>query len=199
MDTILFYAFSLKMLAAATMSLIFKNNINRALSLVVCFFSAAILAIMINAEFIATMLVVVYMGAIAMLFLFVIITIGDNEKDGSKKGKTPYLKKISTFLCVVFLAIFAFISLSHICSSGASFDSSEKALFSTKDIGDFLYNSQYSTIIYCGFILFIALVAAVVIAIEYKFKLKNQTIRKPNASSKAKLIKKENNKGEAIL
>jgi NADH-quinone oxidoreductase subunit J len=203
MEKILFYAFSAKMLSFAVMSLVFKNNVNRALSLVLSFFAAAILAIMINAEFIATMLIVIYMGAIAMLFLFVIITIGDGNDQTTSKNKTLCFKKISTILCVIFAAIFIFVLMSHIYSSNARFETSERSLFSTKDIGIFLYNIQYSTIIYCGLILFIALVSAVVIAVEYKFQSKNDDFdkikNKINISNKARLVKKDIKQGEVIL
>src|ERR1700727_1819430 len=68
-----FYAFSAMLLASAVMVVAARNPVHAVLFLILCFFNAAGLFLLLGAEFIAFILVIVYVGAVAVLFLFVVM------------------------------------------------------------------------------------------------------------------------------
>ena len=87
---IVFYVFSLVMLAGAVMVITVRNPVYAALSLVLTFFSAAAIWMLLEAEFLAIVLVVVYVGAVMVLFLFVIMMLDINLAP-LKEGFIRYL------------------------------------------------------------------------------------------------------------
>jgi NADH-quinone oxidoreductase subunit J len=86
---LLFYAFAAVMLAAATAVILVRNPVYSALSLVVTFFSAASIWLLIQAEFLAIVLVLVYVGAVMVLFLFVVMML-DVNLEKLRSGFTGY-------------------------------------------------------------------------------------------------------------
>ena len=85
MTQIIFYIFGAMLLLSATMVVVIKNPIHAALFLVLSFFSSAAVWLLLNAEFLAIALVLVYVGAVMVLFLFVIMMLDINLstlKDG---------------------------------------------------------------------------------------------------------------------
>ena len=68
-----FYLFSIVLLTAAVMVISSKNPVHSVLWLIVCFFNAAGLFLLLGAEFLAMILMIVYVGAVAVLFLFVVM------------------------------------------------------------------------------------------------------------------------------
>ena len=72
-EAIFFYAFSAILLLSATMVITARNPVHSVLFLILAFFNAAGLFVMLGAEFIAMILVIVYVGAVAVLFLFVVM------------------------------------------------------------------------------------------------------------------------------
>ena len=84
-STALFYVFSAIMILAATRVITAKNPVHAALFLVLAFFNAAGLMVLVGAEFIAMLLVIVYVGAVAVLFLFVVMML-DVDFVGLREG-----------------------------------------------------------------------------------------------------------------
>ncbi len=182
MASLLFYIFSALMLVFAIASQEFKNNINRVLSLVVTFFCAAILCVMLNASFIATMLVVVYMGAIAMLFLFVVMMIGDRASDSDLGNR----KTLPIFACVIaFVAV-----LSSIFMSSKPLLFGVQSSLDTLGIGKFIYEENYQSLFFIGLTLLVGLVGAVLLTIEYKTS-RTILINSHKSKNKADLVRGE--------
>jgi NADH-quinone oxidoreductase subunit J len=105
---ILFYILSAITLATAFLTVISKNTIHSAIYLVICFFSIAGHYLMFNAQFLAIVHIIVYSGAIMVLFLFTIMLMNLNKEDEPHK---PFLTKIAAtisfcILCLVLLAAF---------------------------------------------------------------------------------------------
>ena len=87
MEAALFYSFSgVAILSAIGLLVNVRNTVNAALSLVVCMLSLAVLFIMLNAEFIGVLQVMVYAGAIVVLFLFVVMLL--NLRSGRMGSET---------------------------------------------------------------------------------------------------------------
>ena len=89
-EALFFYMFAGVMLAAGTMVVISRNPVYSVLFLILAFFNAAGLFVLIGAEFIAMLLVVVYVGAVAVLFLFVVMMLDINFAE-MRAGFQKYL------------------------------------------------------------------------------------------------------------
>ena len=149
------------MLMFALFSQIFSNQVHRVLSLIGCFFCAAILCIMLNAEFIATMLIIIYMGAIAMLFLFVIMIIGSNDEKEINKDYNKYLYIV---ISIVFASSIAFIFGSNL-NSGHLIETSDTSIYA---LGKLLYEKYATNLFFTGLALLAGLIGAILLTIEYK-------------------------------
>src|ERR1700743_1938092 len=89
-QTIVFYLFSAVLLTSAVMVVAARNPVHAVLFLILCFFNAAGLFVLLGAEFIAFILVIVYVGAVAVLFLFVVMMLDINFRD-LRQGFQRYL------------------------------------------------------------------------------------------------------------
>src|SRR6202140_324132 len=87
---IAFYVFSAVMMASALMVIAARNPVHSVLFLILAFFNAAALFVLLGAEFLAMILVVVYVGAVAVLFLFVVMMLDINFAE-LKRGSLQYL------------------------------------------------------------------------------------------------------------
>ena len=86
---ILFYSFATILVAAGVGVITARNPVHAALSLVLCFFTSAVLWLLIEAEFLAIVLVLVYVGAVMVLFLFVVMML-DINLDKLREGFWDY-------------------------------------------------------------------------------------------------------------
>jgi len=87
--SVLFYSFATILVAAGVAVITTRNPVYAALSLVLCFFTSAVLWMLIEAEFLAIVLVLVYVGAVMVLFLFVVMMLDINVEE-LKQGFTRY-------------------------------------------------------------------------------------------------------------
>src|SRR5258705_13301887 len=87
---IAFYVFSAVMIASAVMVIAARNPVHSVLFLILAFFNAAGLFVLLGAEFLAMILIVVYVGAVAVLFLFVVMML-DIDFAELKRGTLQYL------------------------------------------------------------------------------------------------------------
>ncbi len=87
--TVLFYAFATILVAAGVGVITSRNPVHAALSLVLCFLTSAVLWMLIEAEFLAIVLVLVYVGAVRVLVLFVVVMLDSNIEE-LKSGVTRY-------------------------------------------------------------------------------------------------------------
>ena len=86
MDQILFYLFSALALGSASYFVFAKNPLYSLLSLIITFFTIAALYILLNAQFLGIIQIIVYAGAIMVLFLYVLMMLNLNKEDESKKN-----------------------------------------------------------------------------------------------------------------
>lgn len=101
LQQVLFYVFSALLLGSALMVITTRNSVRASLFLVTTFFSASVLWLLLEAEFLAVTLVLVYVGAVAVLFLFVVMML-DIDYAAIREGFTRYLPLgLIVFLLVV--------------------------------------------------------------------------------------------------
>jgi NADH-quinone oxidoreductase subunit J len=102
LQLICFYAFGFVTVAAALSVITLKNSVHAVLALVLTFFSAACLWLLLEAEFLALALIVVYVGAVMVLFLFVVMML-DIDQEKMREGFVKFLP-IGLFVAAIMLA-----------------------------------------------------------------------------------------------
>ena len=187
--TIYFFYFFSFLIISSSILVIFSNNaVHSVLFLIFTFFNSAILFLLMNAEFLAMTIVIVYVGAIAVLFLFVVMMLNISESE-IKEGFLKYfpfgLILIAIFITELFL-IFNFDNLP--VSENVKIDVNEIDLIeasNTKLIGLFLYTDYFIIFQISGFILLLAMIGAIVLAKSDEDKIKS------TSSISQKKVKKE--------
>ena len=173
MTQIIFYFFSAILLFSATMVVAIKNPIHAALFIVLYFFSTAAIWLSINAQFLAIALVLVYVGAVMVLFLFVIMMLDINVAT-LRQGFARYfpLGIIIAFFMVVAMGLIVSSDyfLSDIYSQGSiSTIQSNNKLLGLAIYQDYLYHFEIA-----GAILLVAIIAAISLCLN-KSKITKST------------------------
>ncbi|HEX9981354.1 MAG TPA: NADH-quinone oxidoreductase subunit J [Flavobacterium sp.] len=106
---ILFYILSAVTLSTAFMTIISRNTIHSAIYLVMCFFSVAGHYLMFNAQFLAIVHIIVYSGAIMVLFLFTVMLMNLNKDDEPHKKIATKLAAVVSFCLLAFVLLATFI------------------------------------------------------------------------------------------
>jgi NADH-quinone oxidoreductase subunit J len=166
---IVFYAFSLVMLAAAVMVISVRNPVYAALYLVLTFFSAAAIWMLLEAEFLAIILIVVYVGAVMVLFLFVVMML-DINVDPLKEGFMRYLP------AGILVAVLMAAELLAVLWSKGRFEAGAYPLpaphaadySNTKAVGELLFTNYLLAFEVAGVILLVAIIAAVALTLRQR-------------------------------
>jgi NADH-quinone oxidoreductase subunit J len=159
---IVFYTFSLVMLAGAVMVITVRNPVYAALSLVLTFFSAAALWMLLEVEFLAIVLILVYIGAVMVLFLFVVMMLDINLAP-LKEGFIRYLP------AGIVVAVLMAVELLLVIWSRGRFGEGAypipapgpEGYSNTKAVGEWLFTNYLLAFEVAGVILLVAIVAAV--------------------------------------
>ncbi|MCH9636886.1 MAG: NADH-quinone oxidoreductase subunit J [Candidatus Rickettsiella isopodorum] len=165
-----FYFFAILLIAAALMTIISRNPVRCALFLVLAFFSAAALWILLEAEFLGLILVLVYVGAVMTLFLFVIMTL--NIDDAKKQyGFVRYVFfAVISVLILLALLIYTVFPLSG--TAGLLPLSAQAS--NTQALGDVLYTQYVYPFEITGVLLLVGIIAT--IALSFREKRLNKAI-----------------------
>lgn len=203
---ILFYIFSGVLLASALVVVSTKNTVHSVMFLILAFFNAAGLFVLLGAEFLAMLLVIVYVGAIAVLFLFVVMML--NVDDKKSQGFREFLNRYTLLAILIGTILFTELVLILNCSTILFNHNTAKSLAivpeisNTKAIGNVLYTTYIYPFQLAGMVLFVAMVGAIVLTLRdserfiRKQKISDQTDR--NKESSLKLVKVESGKGIEI-
>ncbi|KYH12221.1 NADH-quinone oxidoreductase subunit J [Neorickettsia sp. 179522] len=163
-----------------------RNVVHAVLYLVLAFFTSSVLLLVSGLEVISLMLLVVYVGAIAILFLFVVMML---NADDFKKGVET---SVARYLSLFFIALLPFFFLL------ASHDDiqQERTYISIKDIGAVLYTDYVYLFHLSGVVLLFAMVAAISIALPSKSGTKFQIVKEQiSRSSVVRLLNVPSGKG----
>lgn len=157
--TILFYAFSVILLFAATRVITDRNPVHAALFLVLSFFSAAGIWMLLKAEFLAIVLVLVYVGAVMVLFLFVVMML-DINIGKLREGFWGYFPLAATIGVVIALEMSA-VLLRGFLRSDLQVPAAAANIGNTKELGKLIYTQYVYAFEIAAVILLLAIVAAV--------------------------------------
>ena len=183
-----FYLFSTILLASAFMVIAARNPVHAVLFLILSFFNAAGLFVLLGAEFLAMLLVVVYVGAVAVLFLFVVMML-DVDFVELRQGFLKYLP-IGGMIAVIFGSELALVlgtwklSPEAIETGKAAAKMSVDAM-NTRALGRVLYTEHLYFFQLAGMVLLVAMIGAIVLTLRERTGIKRQDVMKQNARNKA--------------
>jgi NADH-quinone oxidoreductase subunit J len=189
--TAFFYLFAGVCVAAAFMVIAAKNPVHSVLFLILTFVSASGLFILLGAEFLAMILVVVYVGAVAVLFLFVVMML-DVDFAELRQGFLQYLP-VGALIGVVFLVELLLVVGGwafgpEVSKAIATPIRSLDASTNTEALGLVLYTRYIYFFQAAGVILLVAMVGAIVLTLRHKENVKRQDIARQVARTKETAI-----------
>jgi len=172
--TFFFYLFSIAAIASAILVITMKNPVHSVLFLILCFFNAAGLFVLNGAEFLAMILVVVYVGAVAVLFLFVVMML-DVDFTELRSGMLNYLPVggvIGLILLVELVLLFSTWSLPTAQMNAPNPETIEN----TRALGLVLYTKYVYFFQTAGLILLVAMIGAIVLTMRHRIGIKRQDV-----------------------
>ncbi len=175
-QTIAFYALATVAVFAAFMVVAARNPVRSVLWLILTFFTAAGLFVMLGAEFLAMMLVVVYVGAVAVLFLFVVMML-DVDFVALKQGFLQYMP-LGALIALIMLAEIVFVAGSWAAGQGAEGAPPmvAGAANNVTAIGNVLYTDYILFFQLSGMVLLVAMVGAIVLTLRQRPGVKRQDV-----------------------
>ncbi len=187
-----FYLFAILSILSAIYVISVRNPVHAVLFLIFTFVNSTVLFILLGAEFIAMILLIVYIGAVAVLFLFVVMML-DIDYIKLRQGFTKHLV-LSTILSVVFFLVISFIILNSALNINNGINYSMNNM---KAIGDLLYTDYMYAFHLSGILLLTAIVGTIALASQDKKKgIKRQNVLKQlTQSSSVRLVKAKFGKG----
>jgi len=177
--SLVFYFFSSIVIFSSLMVISVKNTVHAVFFLILDFVSAAALFILIGAEFIGMMLLIVYVGAVAVLFLFVVMMLEGNFKN-IKQGFLQYLPFGFFLGSVVLLELIIVVGswrykTDFITTSEIRYD---KNITNTEQIGQLLYTDYFLPFQLSGIILLVAMIGAILLTYNKRSNMKRQMVLK---------------------
>jgi NADH-quinone oxidoreductase subunit J len=176
LQAIAFYLLAAVTLGSGLAVITARNPVHSVLFLILAFFSAAGLFVMLGAEFLAMLLVVVYVGAVAVLFLFVVMML-DVDFSELRAGFTRYLP-VGVGVAVI-LAIEMGVVASAVATSGAAKGQVPLAptgVTNAEAIGRVLYTDYVYFFQAAGMVLLVAMIGAIVLTLRHRKGVRKQSI-----------------------
>jgi NADH-quinone oxidoreductase subunit J len=190
--TILFFIFATVLVCSALGVILARNPVYAALLLVLCFFNAAVIWILLDAEFLGIVLVLVYVGAVMVLFLFVVMMLDINIEQLRKEfvGYWPLTLAVAGFV------VFAMINVIVVRHLGGTALKSAPVLpanySNTRALGVELFTRYAYPAQIAALILLVASVAAIVLTLRQRRNAKPQDIAKQvavRAKDRVRIVK----------
>jgi NADH-quinone oxidoreductase subunit J len=155
-----------------------RNPVHSVLFLIAAFFSAAGLFVLLGAEFLAMLLIVVYVGAVAVLFLFVVMML-DVDFAELRQGFAQYLPiggLVAGVLAVEMVLVSASVAAQGAAGKNAVTDANAGQVSNTEAIGRVLYTDYIFFFQAAGLVLLVAMIGAIVLTLRHKSGVKRQNI-----------------------
>ncbi len=174
-----FYLFAFIAVASAVMVISARNPVHSVLFLILAFFNSAGLFVLLGAEFLAMILVVVYVGAVAVLFLFVVMMLDINYVE-MRQGFLQYLP-IGAMIGLVLLVELALVAGAWVVSPEAEVVASLPIppideVHNTAALGNVLYTKYVYLFEAAGLILLVAMIGSIVLTLRRRQDVRRQSI-----------------------
>ena len=204
--SIFFYFFSTITVLSATMVIVSRNTVYSVFFLILVFITISILFIMIGAEFLGMIMLIVYVGAVAVLFLFVVMMLNITEqitKRSTRKGLINNISVGSVVGVIILLELLVAIggwkykgTFVPLSTSSLSFEISN-----THSLGNVLYTDYIHLFQVSGMILLVSMIGAITLTFTKKENVKRQNYFhqiQREKSSAVSLVEVETGKGVKI-
>ena len=184
-----FYLFAAVAVASAVMVISARNPVHSVLFLILCFFNAAGLFVLMGAEFLAMILVVVYVGAVAVLFLFVVMML-DVDFVELRQGMLNYLPVGATIGLIVLVELVLAAGSWVIDPKSVATHAAPTAtdITNTEALGRVLYTDFIFYFEAAGLVLLVAMIGAIVLTLRHKQGVKRQDISTQVARNPANAV-----------
>ena len=197
METFVFYLFSAFMVISALMVITVHNPVRAAFFLVLTFFAAAAVWLLLEAEFLAVILIIVYVGAVMVLFLFVVMMLDVNIAE-LKRGFVKNLPLAIIVALAMFAAIYLVVSGEHFSVEKFAAPARHAADYSNiSELGQVLYTEYVYSFEIAAVILLVGIVAAISLTLRRRPNTRHQKIEDQVAVKSAdrlRVVKVESHK-----
>lgn len=200
-EALLFYMFAITLIISASCVILARNTVHSVLFLILCFMNGTGLFLLLNAEFLALILAIVYVGAVAVLFLFVVMML-DIDYQQLRQGFSKYAP-FAAIVGLIFAAELSIIALTWKPSTNvtqtAVLETTE--LTNTQMVGSVLYTDYILPFQLAGLILLVAMIGAITLTLRFRPETKRQNPLKQmqrTPSDTLTLHKVESGKGVSL-
>jgi NADH-quinone oxidoreductase subunit J len=172
-----FYLFAVSLLTGGLMTVISRNPVHSVLWLILSFISAAGLFVLLGAEFVAMLLIIVYVGAVAVLFLFVVMML-DVDFAELKAEMAKYMP-LALLIGVILLMQFGLVFGNWQMADGAEAARAAvtpEGVENTAALGLLLYDQYFILFQLSGLILLVAMIGAIVLTLRHRTDVKRQDV-----------------------
>ena len=186
LTAIAFYVFSAILLVCSAMVVLSRNPVHSVFFLILAFFNAAALFVLLGAEFLAMILVIVYVGAVAVLFLFVVMML-DVDFSELKRGVLKYLPLGAAvgLALVIELGLVGYFWAFPTASGSALASATPAHVTNTAALGMILYTTYVYYFQIAGLVLLVAMIGAIVLTLRHRPGVRRQSISRQNARTPA--------------
>jgi NADH-quinone oxidoreductase subunit J len=198
-EKMVFYLFAAILVYAATRVITVRNPVHAALHLVLAFFTSAALWLLLEAEFLAITLVLVYVGAVMVLFLFVVMMLDINVAP-VKEGFIKYLPAALTVAGLMIIEMYLVVRSNYFNAEAMPAPAPQPSDYSnTRELGSVLYTHYVYPFEVASVILLVAIIAAIALTMrkrpETRFQNPAEQV-KVQRGERVRLVKMEAEKGE---
>ena len=189
-EALVFYMFATITLASGFMVIASRNPVHSVLWLILAFFNSAGLFVLMGAEFLAMILVIVYVGAVAVLFLFVVMMLDINTAE-LKQGVLQYLPfggLVGGILLIELFAVLGAWAIGPEAGLGAPAPAPEADVTNAEAIGQLLYTRYVFAFQGAGMILFVAMIGAITLTLRERAGVRRQDIAAQNARTREEAV-----------
>ncbi len=174
-----FYCFAVVTVAAGLMVTVSRNPVHSVLWLILAFLSAAGLFVLLGAEFVAMLLIIVYVGAVAVLFLFVVMMLDVDFEE--LKGEMARTMPLALLVGVVILMQFSMAYAAWVQADGAlglrqAVAPAADQVENTKALGLLIYDKYIYLFQAAGLVLLVAMIGAIVLTLRHRKDVKRQNV-----------------------
>jgi NADH-quinone oxidoreductase subunit J len=188
-EAIAFYFFAAILIASAVMVIAGRNPVHSVLFLILAFFNAAGLFVLMGAEFLGMILIVVYVGAVAVLFLFVVMML-DIDFAELKRGTLQYLPfgVLVGLILVAELVMVGSVWALKPATQAALANVTPSDVTNTEALGRILYTDYVYYFQIAGLVLLVAMIGAIVLTLRSRPGVRRQAISEQNARTAAMAV-----------
>ncbi len=176
-----FYVFATVAIISGLLVVTARNPVHSVLWLILAFFSAAGMFVLMGAEFVAMLMIIVYVGAVAVLFLFVVMMLDVNFAE-LRQGLANYLPMGALIAIVLLLELSLVIGNWAISDQAPALRAAEAPapadVHNTAALGQIIYTDYVFLFQTAGLILFVAMIGAIVLTLRHRENIKRQDITK---------------------